>query len=95
MNTPPFKPTHGRLLVRRDAPVTQTEAGITLAPGAIIKPTRGQIIAAASDLKSADLQLAAAAGAFVHFPTFAGTDLILNDVPHLILLETEIHGFET
>lgn len=95
MSKPPFQPTHGRLLILRDTPVTKTEAGIEIASAAVKKPTRGQIVAAAPDLKCARLAEAALTGAFVHFPSFAGTDFVINGTTYLILLETEILGFET
>ncbi len=83
-----FQPWGKRLLVKREEVKTQTASGLYIPEQAKEKPLKGVIVAAGPDVtvKSATV------GTTVIFGKYAGTDINVEGVEHLLLNEDEVLG---
>ncbi|MBK9031401.1 MAG: co-chaperone GroES [Myxococcales bacterium] len=89
------RPLQDRLLVRRVEEQEQTKGGIIIPDAAKERPLEGQVIAVGAGKRTEDGTLVALdvkAGDRVLFGKYAGTEIKLDGVEHLILSEDEVLG---
>ncbi len=90
-----IKPLNDRILVLRTEGEEKTSGGIFIPDTAKEKPLEGKIIAAGpgkTDNKGNCIPLAVKKGDKVLFSKYAGTEIKLNGVEHLIMREDDILG---
>jgi len=89
------RPLHDRLLVRRVEENQTTKGGIIIPDSAKERPLEGKVLAVGSGKRLEDgtlVKLDVKAGDRVLFGKYAGTEIKLDGVEHLILGEDEILG---
>lgn len=90
-----IRPLHDRILVRRLEEEEKTKGGIIIPDSAKEKPMEGEVIAVGNGKKTEEGKLVALdvkAGDRVLFSKYAGTDVKIDDVEHLIMREDDILG---
>ncbi len=90
-----IRPLHDRILVRRLEEEETTKGGIIIPDSAKEKPMEGEIIAVGKGKKTEDgkvVKLDVKEGDRVLFSKYAGTDVKIDDVEHLIMREDDILG---
>lgn len=89
------RPLQDRLLVRRVEQAETTKGGIIIPDAAKERPLEGQVIAVGSGKRTDDGTLVALdvkAGDRILFGKYAGTEIKVDGVEHLILREDEVLG---
>ena len=89
------RPLHDRLVVRRVNEEEKTKGGIIIPDTAKERPLMGEVIAVGAGKRSEDGELFALdvkAGDRVLFGKYAGTEIKIEGVEHLILREDEVLG---
>jgi chaperonin GroES len=89
------RPLQDRLLVRRVEQAETTKGGIIIPDAAKERPLEGQVIAVGSGKRTDDGALVALdvkAGDRILFGKYAGTEIKVDGVEHLILREDEVLG---
>ncbi len=90
-----FKPLYDRILVKRVEEETRTSGGIIIPDSAKEKPVQGRVLAVGSGKLSEDGSVRALdvkVGDTVLFGKYAGTDIKIEGVDHLILREDDVLG---
>ncbi len=90
-----IRPLHDRVVIKRMEEETTSPGGIVIPDSATEKPVRGEVIAVGKgkilengEIRPLDLQ----AGDRILFGKYAGTEIKIEDVEHVILREDEILG---
>ena len=88
------KPLHDRVLIKRIEPKEQKKGGIIIPDTAKEKPMEGKVIAVGSGRleKGERIPLEVKKGDTVLFGKYAGTEIKIDDVEHVILREDEVLG---
>ncbi len=89
------RPLQDRLLVRRVEEVETTKGGIIIPDAAKERPLEGKVLAVGNGKRTEDGTLVkpdVKAGDRVLFGKYAGTEIKVDGVEHLILREDEILG---
>ena len=89
------KPLNDRVLVLRIEEDQKTSGGIIIPDTAKEKPQRGQVTAAGPgklDEKGSRMHMAVKVGDKVLFGKYAGTEIKIDGVEHLIMREDDILG---
>ena len=89
------KPLHDRLLVRRIEEVTTTKGGIIIPDSAKERPLEGNVIAIGNGKKNESgvlVKLDVKAGDRILFGKYAGTEIKVDGIDHIILSEDEVLG---
>ncbi len=90
-----IRPLHDRIIVKRLEEEEQTKGGIIIPDSAKEKPMEGQVIAVGKGKKADDgklMKLDVKAGDRVLFSKYAGTEVKIDGVEHLIMREDDILG---
>jgi len=90
-----IKPLHDKVLIKRINEEEKTKGGIIIPDSAKEKPMEGQIVAVGSGKRLEDgkiLPLQVKAGDRILFAKYAGTEIKIDGVEHMILGEDEILG---
>ena len=90
-----IRPLHDRLIVKRLDEEEKTKGGIIIPDSAKEKPMEGKVIAVGKGKVAEDgkiLKLDVKAGDRVLFSKYAGTEVKIDDVEHLIMREDDILG---
>ena len=90
-----IRPLHDRIIVKRLDEEEKTKGGIIIPDTAKEKPMEGKVIAAGNGKKTDDgklIKLDVKAGDRVLFSKYAGTEVKIDDVEHLIMREDDILG---
>jgi chaperonin GroES len=90
-----IRPLHDRVLIQRIKEEEKTKGGIIIPDSAKEKPIEGKVIAVGNGKVADNGQvrvLAVKAGDTVLFGKYAGTEVKIDGVEHLILREEEILG---
>jgi chaperonin GroES len=90
-----FKPLRDRILVKRIEQKEQKKGGLIIPDTAKEKPMEGKVIAVGAGRITDEgkrLPLEIKAGDRVLFGKYAGTEVKLDDVEHVILKEDEVLG---
>jgi chaperonin GroES len=90
-----FRPLHDRVLVRRVEQEEKTAGGIIIPDTAQEKPMEGEIVAVGSGHKADDGTVTAldvAAGDYVLFGKWSGTEVKIDGEDLLIMKESDILG---
>lgn len=88
-----LQPLNDRVLVKRLESEEKTAGGLYIPDTAKEKPSKGQVIAAGPGKLAEDgkrLALAVKAGDMVLFNKYAGTEVKLDGVEHLVMREEDI-----
>jgi chaperonin GroES len=88
-----LKPLHDRVLVRRLEEEEKTKGGIIIPDTAKEKPMRGEVVAAGLGKTSDDgktIKMSVKKGDTVLFSKYAGTEIKLDGVEHLVMREDDI-----
>ena len=88
------KPLHDRVLIKRVETKEQKKGGIIIPDTAKEKPMEGKVIAVGSGRleKGERIPLEVKKGDTVLFGKYAGTEIKIDDVEHVILREDEVLG---
>ena len=88
------KPLHDRVLIKRIETKEQKKGGIIIPDTAKEKPMEGKVIAVGSGRleKGERIPLEVKKGDTVLFGKYAGTEIKIDDVEHVILREDEVLG---
>ncbi len=89
------KPLYDRVLVKRVDPDEKVKGGIIIPDTAKEKPLEGKVVAVGSGRLDDDgkrIPLAVKAGDRVLINKYAGTEIRIDDVEHVIVREDEILG---
>ena len=89
------RPLNDRVLVKRLAEEEKTAGGLFIPDSAKEKPTRGKVIAVGSGRSNDDgvrKPLDVKAGDQILFGKYAGTEIKVDGVEHIILREDEVLG---
>ena len=89
------RPLQDRLLVRRVQEEEKTKGGIIIPDSAKERPLEGNVIAVGSGKRLEDgtlVQLDVKAGDRILFGKYAGTEIKIDGVDHIILREDEVLG---
>ena len=88
------KPLHDRVLIKRIEAKEQKKGGIIIPDTAKEKPMEGKVIAVGSGRleKGERIPLEVKKGDKVLFGKYAGTEIKIDDVEHVILREDEVLG---
>lgn len=90
-----IRPLHDRILVRRLEEEEKTKGGIIIPDSAKEKPMEGEVISVGKGRKTEDgkvIKLDVKPGDRVLFSKYAGTDVKIDGVEHLIMREDDILG---
>ena len=90
-----FRPLHDRVLVKRLDKEEKTSGGIIIPDTAKEKPQEAEVIAVGNGKKLEDgnvLPLDVKAGDRILFGKYAGSEIKIDGVEHLILREEEVLG---
>ena len=90
-----LRPLQDRLVIRRVEEEEQTKGGIIIPDAAKERPLEGEVIEVGSGKRMEDgsvADLAVKQGDRVLFGKYAGTEVTLDGVEHLILREDEVLG---
>ncbi len=88
-----LKPLHDRVLVKRLEEEEVTKGGIIIPDTAKEKPIKGRIVAAGPGKSSDDgklIPMSVKAGDNVLFNKYAGTEIKIDSVEHLVMREDDI-----
>jgi len=88
-----LKPLHDRVLVKRLEEEEVTKGGIIIPDTAKEKPIRGEVVAAGPGKTSDDgktIPMSVKTGDKVLFNKYAGTEVKIDDVEHLVMREDDI-----
>ncbi|WP_446424640.1 co-chaperone GroES [Mailhella sp.] len=88
-----MKPLNDRVLVKRLETVEKTAGGLFLPDSAKEKPSKGEVVACGPGKMTADgnrVAMDVKPGDVVLFAKFAGTEIKLDGVDHIILSEDDI-----
>ena len=88
MENPKITLLHDRILVKQDAAETKTSGGIIIPDSAKEKPQRGTIIAAGPGKPGQPTTVKA--GDKVLYGKFSGTEIVIDNVPYMIMKEADI-----
>lgn len=89
------RPLQDRILVRRVEEVEKTRGGIIIPDSAKERPLEGKVVAVGSGKRTEDgklISLDVKAGDRVLFGKYAGTEIKVDGVEHIILREDELLG---
>ena len=89
------RPLGDRILVRRVEEVEKTRGGIIIPDSAKERPLEGKVIAVGNGKRTDDgtlVSLAVKAGDTVLFGKYAGTEIKVDGVEHIIVREDEVLG---
>ena len=88
------KPLHDRVLIKRIETKEQKKGGIIIPDTAKEKPMEGKVIAVGSGRleKGERIPLEVKKGDTVLFGKYAGTEIKIDDIEHVILREDEVLG---
>ncbi len=89
------KPLEDRVLIKPSDPETKTESGIYLPESAKEKPIQGKVVAVGPGklLDSGErVKPSVKKGDTVVFGKYAGTEIEIKNVTHMIMRETELLG---
>jgi chaperonin GroES len=89
------KPLHDRVLIKRIETKEQKRGGIIIPDSAKEKPMEGKVIAVGSGRLEKDgkrIPLEVKKGDTVLFGKYAGTEIKIDDIEHVILREDEVLG---
>ncbi|HEY4057729.1 MAG TPA: co-chaperone GroES [Kofleriaceae bacterium] len=89
------RPLQDRLLVRRVEEVEKTRGGIIIPDSAKERPLEGKVVAVGNGKRTEDgtlVALAVKAGDTILFGKYAGTEIKVDGVEHMIIREEEILG---
>ncbi|MBN2177937.1 MAG: co-chaperone GroES [Deltaproteobacteria bacterium] len=90
-----IRPLNDRILVKRLEEEEKTKGGIIIPDSAKEKPMEGKIIAVGKGKKTEDgkvVKLDVKAGDRILFSKYAGTEVNIDGVEHLIMREDDILG---
>jgi len=90
-----FTPLHDRILVRRIEEQESVRGGIIIPDSAKERPLEGKVIAVGSGKRTEDgtlVKLDVKAGDRILFGKYAGTEIKVDGVEHIILREDEVLG---
>ena len=90
-----IRPLHDRIIVKRLDEEEKTKGGIIIPDSAKEKPMEGQVIAVGNGKKTDDgkvIKMDVKAGDRILFSKYAGTEVKIDDVEHLIMREDDILG---
>ena len=90
-----IRPLHDRIIVKRLDEEEKTKGGIIIPDSAKEKPMEGEVIAVGNGKKTDDgkvLKMDVKAGDRILFSKYAGTEVKIDDVEHLIMREDDILG---
>lgn len=90
-----IRPLHDRIIVKRLQEEEKTKGGIIIPDSAKEKPMEGEVIAVGPGKRTEDgklIKVDVKAGDRVLFSKYAGTEVKINDVEHLIMREDDILG---
>ena len=90
-----FKPLYDRVLVKRVEEESRSAGGIIIPDSAKEKPLRGKVLAAGQGKLQDDGKirpLAVKEGDIVLFGKYAGTEIKVDGVEHIIIREDEVLG---
>lgn len=90
-----IRPLNDRILVKRLEEEEKTKGGIIIPDSAKEKPMEGEIIAVGKGKKTEDgklIKLDVKAGDRILFSKYAGTEVNIDGVEHLIMREDDILG---
>ncbi len=90
-----IRPLHDRILVRRLEEEEKTKGGIIIPDSAKEKPMEGEVIAVGNGKRGEDGKLIALevkAGDKILFSKYAGTEVKIDGVEHLIMREDDVLG---
>jgi chaperonin GroES len=90
-----IRPLHDRIIVKRLDEEEKTKGGIIIPDSAKEKPMEGKVIAVGKGKRADDgkiLKLDVKAGDRVLFSKYAGTEVKIDGVEHLIMREDDILG---
>ena len=88
-----LKPLNDRVLVKRLESEEKTAGGLYIPDTAKEKPSRGEVVAAGPGTRADDgklVPMAVKAGDLVLFNKYAGTEVKLDGVEHLVMREDDI-----
>ncbi|HWU90990.1 MAG TPA: co-chaperone GroES [Kofleriaceae bacterium] len=89
------RPLQDRILVRRVEEVEKTRGGIIIPDSAKERPLEGNVVAVGSGKRLEDgtlVKLDVKAGDRILFGKYAGTEIKVDGVEHIILREDEVLG---
>lgn len=90
-----IRPLYDRIVVKRLEEEEKTKGGIIIPETAKEKPFEGKVIAVGKGMRNQDgklVKLDVKAGDRVLFGKYAGTEIKIEDVEHLIMREDDILG---
>ncbi|HOO89459.1 MAG TPA: co-chaperone GroES [Syntrophales bacterium] len=90
-----IRPLHDRIIVKRLDEEEKTKGGIIIPDSAKEKPMEGEVIAVGNGKKTDDgkvIKMDVKAGDRVLFSKYAGNEIKINGVEHLIMREDDILG---
>lgn len=88
-----IKPLNDRVLVMRVDPEQKTKGGIIIPDTAKEKPQEGKVVAAGPGKRADDgkrIPLEVKAGDRILFSKYAGTEISIEDVEHIVMKEDDI-----
>ncbi len=88
-----LKPLHDRVLIKRVEEEEVTKGGIIIPDTAKEKPIKGEVVAAGPGKTTEDgktTPMTVKAGDKVLFNKYAGTEVKIDDVEHLVMREDDI-----
>ena len=88
-----LKPLHDRVLVKRREQEEKTQGGIIIPDSAKEKPMKGEIVAAGPGKTGDDgkaIKLSVKKGDLVLFNKYAGTEIKIDGIEHLVMREEDI-----
>ena len=89
------RPLQDRILVRRTEEVEKTRGGIIIPDSAKERPLEGSVIAVGSGKRLEDgtlVKLDVKAGDRILFGKYAGTEIKVDGIDHIIIREEEVLG---
>lgn len=89
-----IRPLFDRILVKRSESATQTKSGLFLPDSATEKPSKGTVVAAGNGrvVDGEVRPLVVKEGDLVMFGKYAGTEISVDGVEHLMLREDDVLG---
>lgn len=93
--TTKLRPLEDRVVIKPVDPAKRTAAGLYLSDQALEQPTRGRIIAAGPGKRLRNTRrhpMVVKVGDSVLYGKFAGTEVHVDGVKHIILRESELLG---
>ena len=79
-----MRPLNDRILIRRDDEETRSKGGLYIPDAAKEKPAKGVVVAVGPKVAFVN------EGDRVLFSKYAGNEIVLDDVPHVICREDEL-----